>query len=86
MRSDPRNPLVASQSHHLHRQGTDIHPHASQRVFFWQRLLPTGGGFVFDSAAYASKASWSKIVLWMLVKQGDTILAGAARGVHAAST
>jgi hypothetical protein len=61
MGHDPDDPFVASQSHHLHGQGTDIHPHASQRVFFWQRLVLTGVGFVCDGATYASKASLSKI-------------------------
>ena len=48
MRHDLGNPVIASQCHHLHRQGADIHSHASHRVFFWQHLIRTGVGFVFD--------------------------------------
>ena len=50
MRHDPGDPVIASQRHRFHRQGADIHPHASQRVSFWRRLILTGVGFVVDEA------------------------------------
>jgi len=50
MCNDFSNPVIAPQSHPLHRQGTDIYTDASHRVFLWWRLILTGGGFVVDGA------------------------------------
>ena len=60
MRHDLGNPVITSQFHHLHRQGANVHSHASHRVFFWQHPILTGVGFVSDRATYAYKASPSK--------------------------
>jgi hypothetical protein len=42
-RCDPDNDISA-------RQGADIYADTSHHVFFWQRLILTGVGFVSDNA------------------------------------
>jgi hypothetical protein len=48
MRLETGSPILAAQHYDFYRQGANIHPHASHHVFFWQRLLLAGVGFVSD--------------------------------------